>query len=446
MPTPPNIVVLMADDLGYGDLGCYGAPDRPTPCIDRLAAEGARLTDYYVAQAVCSASRAAFLTGCYPNRIGILGALGPNSRNGISAGEATLAEVLHRKGFATALFGKWHLGHHPQFLPTKHGFDVYFGLPYSNDMWPRHPTSPSIYPALPLFDGEAVVARDPDQRQLTSWYTDRAIRFIEQHRAGPFFVEIAYAMPHVPLHVAPRFDGATGKGLYADVLAEIDDSVGRVLDTLERLGLRSKTLVLFTSDNGPWLSYGDHAGSAGPLREGKGTTFEGGVRVPCVVRLPGKIRVGAVIHEPVMAIDWLPTLASLGGAAAPEAIDGRDIAPLLRGDPAASAPHEALLFYWGEELQAVRSGRWKLHEPHSYRSESAEPGHGGLPGRPVPRSIERSLYDLESDPGETNELSAAHPDVVDRLEALAGSAREDLGDSLTNTRGRGVRLPGQVPP
>ena len=296
---PPNFVIVFADDLGYGDLGCYGARGYRTPNLDRLAAQGTRFTSFYVAQAVCSASRAALLTGCYPNRIGILGALSPSSKTGLNPAELTLAEVLKTRGYATAIFGKWHLGDAPEFLPTRHGFDEYFGLPYSNDMWPLHPEYANLppdaaprkrgYPDLPLFEGERVAIRPvtaAHQAQLTTWYTERAVDFIGRHRDRPFFLYVPHAMPHVPLFISAKFRGKSRAGLYADVIREIDWSVGEILRALRRHGLEERTLVIFTSDNGPWLLYGNHAGSAGPLREGKATTFEGGVRVPFIARWP----------------------------------------------------------------------------------------------------------------------------------------------------------------
>jgi arylsulfatase A-like enzyme len=441
---PPNIVLVYADDLGYGDVGCFGARGYATPNIDRLAAEGLRLTSFYVAQAVCSASRTALLTGCYPNRLGILGALGPEAKIGISDDERTIAQVLKTRGYATAVFGKWHLGHHRRFLPTRHGFDEYFGLPYSNDMWPKHPTNRS-FPDLPLVDGEAVVELNPDQRLLTTRYTDRAVRFIAANRDRPFFLYMPHSMPHVPLHVSSRFAGKTERGLYGDVIAELDWSVGQILAALAEHGLDERTLVLFTSDNGPWLAYGDHAGSAGPLREGKGTSFEGGVREPFAARWPGHIPAGSVSAEPVMTIDLLPTFAHLAGAtvATDRTIDGKDISPILLGRPGATSPHEALYFFWGRELQAVRSGRWKLHLPHAYQS-IATPGSGGSPGKSVTKSIELTLFDLESDPGETQNVAAAHPDVVQRLQQLAEVARDDLGETATKRTGKNVRAPGRL--
>jgi arylsulfatase A-like enzyme len=437
-PAPvPNVVLLFADDLGYGDLGCYGGRN-PTPRLDRLAAEGLRFTDFYVAQAVCSASRAALLTGCYPNRIGIAGALGPGSRVGIAPGETTLSELLRSRGYATGIFGKWHLGHREASLPTNHGFDAYFGLPYSNDMWPRHPTQ--RFPDLPLVEGTAIIARNPDQRGLTEWSTREAVKFIDANRDRPFFLYVPYSMPHVPLHASAAFEGSTGLGLYADVIAELDDSVGRILDALDGHGLRERTLVIFTSDNGPWLSYGDHAGSTGGLREGKGTTFEGGVRVPCVVRWPGVVASGSVCREPAMTIDWLPTIARAAGAESPAGIDGRDITPLLRGEPGATrgAP---LLFYWGDELQAVHSGRFKLHFPHEHVTLTGPAGTGGAPGAVGKGRIGKALFDLEADEAESRDVAGEHPGVVAELEAIAEAARADLGDSATGRGGAGVRLP-----
>ena len=443
---PPNFVIVFADDLGYADIGCFGAAKIRTPNIDRLAAEGVRFTDFYVAQAVCSASRTALLTGCYPNRVGILGALGPRSNHGIHDDERTIAEVLKARGYATAIYGKWHLGHHPKFLPTRHGFDDYFGLPYSNDMWPKHPTDHS-FPDLPLIQGEEAVALNPDQSRLTTWYTEHALQFIETNKDRPFFLYVPHSMPHVPIFVSEERDGNSGgAGLYADVVGEVDWSVGQILAKLKALGLDEKTLVIFTSDNGPWLSYGDHAGSAGPLREGKGTSFEGGVREPFAARWPGQVPAGSTCREPAMTIDLLPTLAALAGAEVPtdRVIDGLDIRPLLLGKPGAEGPHEAFAFFWSRELQAVRSGRWKLHFPHEYRSLKGEPGSGGRPGPYIERRIGLSLFDLVADPGETTDVAAEHPDVVARLKALADTIRADLGDSATDQKGARVREPGRI--
>ena len=402
-----------------------------------------RFTDFYVAQAVCSASRAALLTGCYPNRVGIIGALGPRSKTGINSNEVTLAEILKGRGYATAIYGKWHLGDAPQFLPTRHGFDEYFGLPYSNGMWPFHPTAATNYPPLPLYENEKVIELMPDQTQLTTRYTEHAVKFIERNKERPFFLYVPHNIPHVPLHVSRKFAGKSGHGLYGDVVMEIDWSVGEIMRALKRNGLDDNTLVVFTSDNGPWLPYGDHAGSALPLREGKGTTFDGGVREPCIMRWPGRIPAGTVCREMAWSMDLLPTIARLAGTNAPtdRIIDGKDIWPLMSRQPGAKTPHEAYYYYWDHGLEAVRSGQWKLHLAHEYRHLSI-PGQGGKPGKYSNERIGVALYDLEKDVSETNDVTAAFPDVVVRLKSFAENARGDLGDSLTKRIGRNLRPPG----
>ena len=439
----PNIVVIFCDDLGYADIGPFGAEGYATPNLDRMAAEGMKFTDFYVAQAVCSASRTALLTGCYPNRVGILGALGPQSKIGIADEETTLGEVGKQAGYATAIFGKWHLGHHPQFLPTRHGFDEYFGLPYSNDMWPKHPTSK--FPALPLIDGEKTIELNPDQTKLTTSYTERAVKFIDNNHERPFLLYVPHSMPHVPLFVSEKFAGKTKRGLFGDVISEIDWSVGEILAALKRNRVDDRTLVVFTSDNGPWLSYGDHAGSAKPLAHGKGTAWDGGQRVPCLMRWPGKIPSGTVCSEPVMTIDILPTVAKLLGVTldSTRKIDGLDISPLMFGVAGAKSPHDALYFYWGDGLHAVRSGRWKLHFPHAYRKLES-PGSGGQPGPYAQGRTELALFDLTADPGETHDVQADHPEVVARLQKKAESARAELGDELQKRQGAGRRTVGKL--
>jgi arylsulfatase A len=442
---PPNVVIMYCDDLGYSDIGPFGAQGFETPNLDRLAHEGRRFTSFYSAQAVCSASRAALLTGCYPNRIGILGALNPKDRHGISDREMTIGNLLKSRGYATAIIGKWHLGHHPQFLPTRHGFDEYFGLPYSNDM--GSPDATHRFPNVPLIEGEKTIENGPDQSQLTTRYTERAVDFIDRKHDLPFFLYVAQTMPHVPLYVSEKFKGKSAQGMFGDVVMEIDWSVGQILDALDRYQLADRTLVIFTSDNGPWLIYGNHGGSARPLREGKMTSFDGGVREPCVMRWPGHIPADTVCDEPVMTIDLLPTIAHLAGADVPgdRVIDGRDIWPLMAGEAGAKSPHEALYYYWGEGLQAVRAGRWKLHFPHAY-SHVSESGHDGKPGKVVPERVELALYDLETDRGETTNVAADHPDVVAQLQAYAEKAREDLGDKATNRKGANLRPAGRVDP
>ena len=432
-PRRPNVIVIFADDLGYGDLGCYGGKN-PTPNLDRMARRGMRFTSFYAAQPVCSASRAALLTGRYSNRVGILGALGPKNKNGLAKHERTIADLLKALGYATAIIGKWHLGHLAEHLPTRHGFDEYYGLPYSNDMWPKHPTAK--FPDLPLIEGEKVIAHNPDQSKLTTEYTRRAVDFITRNKDRPFFLYLAHNMPHVPLFVSERHRGKSGRGLYGDVIMEIDWSVGQILETLHKLGLEEDTLVVFTSDNGPWLSYGNHAGSAGRLREGKATTWDGGVREPFIAFWPGHIPAGKTCAEPTMTIDLLPTIARVTGAKLPKhKIDGKDIWPLLAGQPGAKSPHEALYFYWNRHLQAVRSGRWKLHFPHTYPTLAG--GKGGRDGKPAPYKQAKTglaLYDLENDMGEKTNVAASHPEVVKRLQALADRARADLGDVVPKAK------------
>lgn len=447
----PNFVIIYIDDMGYADIGPFGAEGYATPHLDRLAAEGRKFTDFYVVQAVCSASRAGIMTGCYNVRVGIQGALAHRAEHGLHAGEMTLAEVVKQKGYATSCVGKWHLGHHPKFLPTRHGFDEYLGLPYSNDMWPGHPEAGKNFPDLPLFDGQQIVdaqVSDEDQCQLTTRYTERAVQFIQKNKDRPFLVYLAHSMVHVPLHVSDKFRGKSSRGLFGDVVMEIDWSVGQIMATLRKHKLDRDTMVVFASDNGPWLSYGDHAGSARPLREGKGTMFDGGCRVPALMWWPGRIPGGTICRTPAMTIDLLPTLARLVGAELPKhPIDGKDIWALISGHPGAASPHEAYYFYWGNHLEAVRMGRWKLHFPHGYRTLAGQAGgKGGTPVRYQQAKIGKSLFDLESDPGESRDVVDQHPDIVARIERLADRMRDELGDSATRQKGRGVREPGRLEP
>lgn len=444
---PPNVVVIFIDDMGYADIGPFGAEGIDTPHLDQMARQGRVFTDFYVTQAVCSASRAGLLTGCYNVRVGILGALGPGARHGIHEDEMTLAEVCKQKGYATACYGKWHLGHHRQFLPMQHGFDDYFGLPYSNDMWPFHPTAGNRFPDLPLIDKNEIInpkVTGKDQEQLTTQYTERAVQFIDDHKDQPFFLYVPHSMVHVPLYVSDKFRGKSERGLFGDVVMEIDWSVGQILSALRRNELDRDTLVIFTSDNGPWLSYGDHAGSAAPLREGKGTMFDGGCREPTVMWWPGKIPAGTKCQEPAMTIDILPTVAELIGAELPDhKIDGKNIWPLLAGEEGASSPHEAYYFYYGNQLQAMRMGKWKLHFPHAYRSLNGR--RGGTGGTPVAYSqnrIELALFDLETDIGETTDVQQRHPEVVAKMQELAETMRAELGD--VKRTGAGVRQPGRL--
>jgi len=464
-PPSPNVIFIIADDMGYADMGTQGARGFKTPHLDRMAAEGTRFTQHYVAQAVCTASRAGLMTGAYPNRLGMQGAYNHTSRDGMHADEWLLPEMFKDRGYATLGTGKWHLGTRLKFHPLRHGFDEWLGIPYSNDNTKYHPSLAAEMPPLPYYDGEKIIELDPDQSQFTARSTARAIQFIERNAARPFFVYLPHIMPHVPIFASEKFKGRSGAGLYGDVMEELDWSVGEIFATLKRLKLDERTLVIFMSDNGPFLSYGEHAGSALPLREGKLTVFEGGVRVPCLVRWPGRVPAGRVSKEPFMAIDWLPTLTEVvGGRPSTLKIDGRSAKGLLLGEPGAGSPHEALFFYSGTALQAVRSGPWKLHFAHPYITVAGEPGRGGKPsnfGKLVPTSITQSgvegiatrhgyrveqleltLFNLDEDPSETRNTAAAHPDVVRRLSAAADAIRLELGDSLRNVKGSGLRAPG----
>jgi arylsulfatase A len=443
--TVPNFVVIYCDDLGYADIDTFGAHEWQTPNLNQMAKEGMRLTDFHSAAAVCSASRVALMTGCYPQRVGILGALGPNAKTGINASEVLLPEILKEKGYATAIFGKWHLGDAPQFLPTRHGFDQYFGLPYSNDMWPKHPTN-KTFPPLPLIEGEKTIAIMPDQTQLTTWYTEHAVKFIAENKAGPFFLYVPHSMPHVPLHVSEKFKGKSEQGLYGDVIMEIDWSVGQILAALKEHGLDENTLVLFSSDNGPWLSYGNHAGSAKPLREGKGTTWEGGQREPCVVRWPGKIPAGSVCREFASTMDVLPTFAKLAGSESPKdrIIDGHDIWPLLAGEKSAKSPWDHFYYYWDYGLDAVRVGQWKLVFPHKFNSLTGPAGKDGQPGGYTLATTDMALYDLDADVGENKNVADEHPDIVIKLQKVAAAAREDLGDAHQKMPGKNRRPAGKL--
>jgi arylsulfatase A-like enzyme len=453
--TLPNIVIIFMDDMGYADVGCFGAHGYQTPNIDKLAAAGRKFTNFHVAQPVCSASRTALLTGCYPNRVGIHGALGPSAKHGIHSAEMTIAELVKQKGYATAAVGKWHLGSLPQFLPVKHGFDEYYGIPYSNDMWPYHPQSnKGAYPKLPMIENDTVVDAEvtpEDQTRLTTEYTERGVQFIENNKNQPFLLYLAHSMVHVPLFVSEKFKGKSGKGLFADVMMEVDWSVGQIVDTLKKNGLEDNTWLIFTSDNGPWLSYGDHAGSAGPLREGKGTCWEGGTRVTGIMKWPAKIPAGTTTDTMMMTIDVLPTIAHVIDAKLPDhKIDGMNCWPIVAGDPGAKNPHDFYAYYYEQnQLQAITSGdgRWKLQLPHGYRSLPPDQPQatGGIPVLYKQVKIEQpELYDLYTDLSESKNLATQFPDQVTKLQQHAETIRAELGDSLMKLpKGSGTREAGK---
>jgi arylsulfatase A len=447
---PPNIVLIFVDDMGYADISPFGGKVA-TPNFDRLAREGRKFTNFHVSSAVCSASRAALLTGCYHNRVGIHGALGPGAKIGLNPQETTIAEIAKSRGYATDMAGKWHLGDAPNLLPVRQGFDGWLGLPYSNDMWPHHPEARAgTYPKLPLFDGDRIVDDEispDDQRLLTTRYTEHAVAFIERNKARPFFCYLAHNMPHVPLYVSDKFSGKSGAGIHGDVIQEIDWSVGEVLAALDRNGIAENTWIIFTSDNGPWLSYGEHAGSSGPFREGKGTSWEGGTRVPCLMRWPGKIPAGTTCETMLSTIDILPTIATQIAAKLPDQkIDGLNVWPLIAGESGAKNPHEGYATYYANnELQSVTDGRWKLVFPHTYRTMGPTPkAIGGIPAKHRQEKIAQpQLFDLDSDPGEKSDVAAANSELVERLSKFADGIRADLGDSLTQVKATGNREPGQ---
>ena len=438
-----NFIIINLDDAGYGDFSFNGAYGYNTPNIDRMAAEGMRFTHFLVAQAISGASRAGLLTGCYPNRIGMTGAPGPNSPTGIHPDEMTLGELLKQNGYATAIFGKWHLGDAQQFLPLQNGFDEYYGLPYSNDMWNRDPETKA--PRQPLYDGNIVKELNTDQSQLTTTYTQRAVSFIKKNRRAPFFIYLAHSMPHVPLAVSEKFKGKSEQGLYGDVMMEIDWSVGEILKALKELKLEKNTLVILTSDNGPWANYGNHAGSAGGLREAKATTFDGGNRVPCVMYWKGNISPGTTCNKLVSNIDIFPTLAELSKASLPKhKIDGVSIVPLMEGVRDIN-PRESFVYYFNKnDLEAVTDGNFKLIFPHRHATYGAfPPGNDGVGGkRPVIELTKAELYDLRRDPGERYDVIEQYPEIVNKLNAIADKMRKELGDNLTQTTGNGQRTPG----
>ena len=442
----PNIIVILMDDMGYGDIGTQGAIGYETPNLDKMGNEGMRFTRFYSVQAVSGASRAGLLTGCYPNRIGFSGAPGPDAVTGIDENESTMAEVLKQKGYACAAYGKWHLGHHTKFLPTHNGFDEYYGIPYSNDMWPHHPTG--TYPDLPLYEGDKVIAYNPDQSQFTTNFTERAIQFIDKNKKRPFFIYLAHPMPHVPLFVSDKFKGKSKQGLYGDVMMEIDWSVGQILQKLRKEGLDENTLVVVTSDNGPWINYGNHAGSTGGLREGKGTSFEGGQRVPCLMQWKGTIPAGSVCNKLAVNIDLLPTFAHISGAAMPShKTDGVNLFSLLQGDTKSTPRTSFLYYYRRNSLEAVSDGEFKLIFPHPTRTyEGFAPGNDGMPGRVDENKMleEKILIDLRRDPGERYNVLSQYPEAAGRLEQMANEAREDLGDDLQKKEGKNRRAIGTL--
>lgn len=448
-PAPqPNIIFVLVDNLGYGDIGCFGSTRHRTPNIDRLAAEGARLTSFYSAAPVCSPSRASFLTGCYPRRVGLhvdfngTQVLMASSPRGLNPEDHTLPELLREQGYATACFGKWHLGDQPPFLPLRHGFDEFFGLPYSEDMGQREARDYRVaMPPLPLLEGDTVIEAPPDPSRLTGRFTRRAVEFIRRNRDRPFFLYLPHTMPGSTRtsFASPAFKGKSANGTYGDAVEELDWSMGEIMKALKASGVDERTLVIWTSDNGPTEKRDVAHGSIAPLTGYGYSTGEGGMRMPFVARWPAGIPAGTVSDEVTTAMDLLPTLVKLAGGRVPadREIDGHDIGPILAGRPGVRSPHEAFFYYFLGQLQAVRSGRWKLYLPlaekwdrRRWRNEKGDPG----PLR---------LVDLDADIREEHDLAAAHPEVVRRLTAHAERARRELGD--IGRKGTGQRPAGHYP-
>ncbi len=447
--SPTNIVLINLDDVGYGDFSFNGAYGYKTPNIDRMAAEGMRFTHFLACQPISGASRAGLLTGCYPNRIGFSGAPGPGSDYGVHPDEMTMAELLKQKDYKTAIFGKWHLGDAKEFLPLQNGFDEYYGLPYSNDMWPFHPQQGTVFnfPDLPTYEGNEKIGYNTDQTKFTTDYTTRAVNFIKQNKDEPFFLYLAHSMPHVPLAVSDKFKGKSEQGLFGDVMMEIDWSVGEVFKALRELGLEENTLVILTSDNGPWTNYGNHAGSAAGLREAKAVTFDGGNRVPCVMYWKGKIEPGATCNKLASNIDLLPTLAEITEVPLPKRkIDGVSILPLMKGE-ANAKPRESFTYFFNRnDLEAVTDGMFKLVFPHRYVTYGAHvPGVDGQPGKLTVLELKESeLYDLRRDPGERYDVLSQNPEVAEKLMKIADKMRIELGDNLTSITGKENREAGKA--
>ncbi|WP_282147959.1 sulfatase family protein [Algibacter lectus] len=456
-PTKPNVIIVFIDDEGYGDVGVYGATGFQTPHIDKMASEGMRFTNFYAAQPVCSASRAGIMTGCYPNRVGINGALFPFHNTGLNSDEYTIAEMFKDQGYATACIGKWHLGWQKEFLPLQHGFDEFIGLPYSNDIWPyssqtgeRLPKDKGRgkLPDLPLIEGNKTISyitSFEDQDNLTTMYTEKSVEFINKNADKPFFLYLPHSMGHIPLGVSDKFKGKSEQGMYGDVMMEIDWSVREITKALKKNNIEDNTIVIFTSDNGPWLSFGNHAGSSGGLKEGKLSSWEGGQRVPFIIRYPNKIPAGTVCNKLGCAIDLLPTLAAMSkGKLSKNKIDGVDISSLFKGD-FTSDPRETILYYYGKNnLNGVRKGNWKLILPHTYKSYQNDIGNDRKNGKRKNVVItEPQLFDMTRDPGEQYNVIATYPEKEKELMKVVEYARRELGDlNVGLAKGTGNRAAG----
>tara|TARA_B100001175_G_scaffold258687_1_gene227236 strand:- start:120 stop:1556 length:1437 start_codon:yes stop_codon:yes gene_type:complete len=454
----PNIVIILLDDMGYGDIESFGAIDYYTPNINNLADNGMLFTNFYSAQAVCSASRAGLLTGTYPNRIGIHGALFPQSKIGLNTSEKTIAEILKEKNYKTAVIGKWHLGYQKEFLPLNHGFDYYYGIPYSNDMWPVDFDGNQIendndwrkknYPQLPIienFNKVAEVRTLEDQAELTTAYTKKSVEFINKNAKKPFFLYVPHSMPHVPIAASKKFKGKSKQGLYGDVIMELDWSLGEIVKALRKNDILENTMIIFTSDNGPWLNFGNHAGNTAGLREGKGTVFEGGQRVPTIISWPKAVKKSSISNKLAASIDLLPTITKIVKGKLPDhKIDGVSILDILKGKNTIARDH-FFYYYKINNLEAVRKGHWKLILPHESRSyKNVMPGMDGHKGDYSKLELNYELYDLRRDPGERYNVIKKYPKIAQSLKDLAETAIEDMGDNTTGRKGKNTREPGRV--
>lgn len=459
----PNIVIIYMDDMGFGDIETYGMNGVPTPNLNKFASQGIRFTNFEAAQPISTASRAALLTGCYPNRVGMGGVLLWGDRYALNPKEETLAKLLKDNGYYTGAFGKWHLGNQPPYFPTSYGFDEFVGIPYSHDMWPidydgyTRITDPKIRkshnPTLKIYKGftpiDSIVNIDGTAK-LTTYFTEQAVSFIKRNREKPFFLYLAHPLPHVPLAVSDKFKGKSKRGLFGDVIMEIDWSIGQVMKTLDKYGLAKNTIVIFASDNGPWLTFGNNAGSTNGLREGKQTTYEGGNRVPFMIRWPGHFQAGRVCGELMTNMDILPTIIKATNSKLPKnRIDGINYLPFLEGKTNI-VPRKVMYYYYinmakprteRNDLEAVRYDNWKLVFPHTYLSVDVDGGIGkdGYPGKPKILSTQMALYDLSHDQGERYNIISLYPEITQKLLKIADEARSDLGDDLTSTPGKNIR-------
>jgi arylsulfatase A-like enzyme len=454
----PNVIIINIDDMGYGDTEPYGSTGYATPNFNKLAKEGMRFTHFYAAQAVCSPSRAALLTGCYPNRLGLAGALMPWSPKALNTKEETIATLLKKEGYVTGMLGKWHLGQKAPFLPLHFGFDTFYGIPYSHDMWPiDYEGKPIVdttnwrikFPPLPVLEGDkqiGTITSLDQQAELTATLTEKAEQFIIKNKNKAFFLYLAHPMPHVPLAVSSKFKGKSGAGLFGDVINEIDWSIGRVMEVLKKTGVDKNTLLIVTSDNGPWLTFGNHAGSSGGLREGKGTAWDGGTRVPCFIHWPAKVSEGTVCNQLLTNMDILPMVVAATQASKPkQKIDGLNFLPLLTGKTNQTPRNVFYVYYDANSLKVIRYKNWELVLPHTSQAYSkGTPGKDGIPGSTPVATVPMALYNLTHDPGTVYDVQNQFPEMVEEILRYAEQAREDLGDELTQRVGKNVRETGIV--